>query len=190
MNFTNRTLNKIHFSVLAFIFLNLFIQFVSNYGLENNLILCLIIVVYFTGTILFFINRIPFKKIAIYYFFYILSIIIGVLFWIFGGIFFALLASFFLKPIYPKEVKYKKDKLIIYSEFNGFFATCCEYEITENKLFKFQKHIGKIRLEGQLETENIDIKIINNEVEYKHPKINYLNDLKIEVDTIERIKIE
>ena len=80
--------------------------------------------------------------------------------------------------------------MTIYSNFNGFFASCCEYEIAENKLFIFEKYIGKIKLEGQLETKNSDIKIINNQVEYKHPIINYSDETQIEADTIERIKIE
>ena len=95
-----------------------------------------------------------------------------------------------LKPIYPKEINYKKDNLIIYSNFNGFFAACCEYEIAENKLCIFEKNIGKIRLEGQIEAKSSEIKIINNDVEYKHKIINYNNETKIETDTIERIKIE
>jgi len=186
----NRSLNKIHFSILGFVFLNFLIQCFTKYGLNSELIFILKIIILFSGIGLFFLNLKPLKKITIYYSYYFLAFLIGILFWLFGGIFLALLSSIILKPIYPKEINYQKDNLKIYTNFNGFFAACCEYEITENKLLIFEKYIGKIKVEGQIETEKSDMKIINNVIEYKHKTIDYQNEIEIEKDTIEIIKIE
>ena len=186
----NRSLNNLHFSILGFVFLNFIIEYVTNYGLNSKLIFVLKIIIYLSGIGLFFLNRKPFKKVALYYFYYILTVVIGILFWLSGGIFLAILSSIVLKPIYPKEINYQKNNLKVYTNFNGFFAACCEYEIAENKLLIFEKHIGKIKVEGQIEAEKSDIKIIDNVVEYKHKIINYGNEIETEKDTIERIKIE
>ncbi|WP_298137531.1 hypothetical protein [Flavobacterium sp.] len=186
----NRIIFKIHFYILSFVILNYVIQLTTNFGINSNVIFILKILIYISGSILFFLNRKPFKKISIYYFYYLLSILTGILFWSFGGIFLAILSSLFLKPIYPKDIKYQKENLKVYSSFNGFFAACCEYEITENKLFIFEKYYGKIKLDRQLEFEKSDIKIINNQVQYKHKVVNFNEETKIETDTIEKIKIE
>lgn len=186
----NRIIFKIHFYILSFVILNFLFRLITNLGINSNLIFILKILIYISGSLLFFLNRKPFKKILVYYFYYLLSILIGILFWLFGGIFLAILSSLFLKPIYPNDIKYQKGNLKIYSSFNGLFARCCEYEITENKLLIFEKYYGKIKLDGQLESGKSEIKIINNQVHYKHKVINFNGENKIETDTIEKIEIE
>ena len=47
-----------------------------------------------------------------------------------------------------------------------------------------------IKLEGQIEAEKSEIKIIENQVEYKHKIINDQNQIETEKDTIEKIEIE
>lgn len=54
----------------------------------------------------------------------------------------------------------------------------------------FEKYYGKIKIEGQLESEKSVIKLLNNEVQYKHKVINFKGETKIETDTIEKIEIE
>ena len=95
-----------------------------------------------------------------------------------------------LFPIYPKEVKYEKDNLKVYEKLTGFLGACCHYEIAENKLLLFEKNYGFIKLEGQIEADKSDIKIIENQVEYKHKITNYQNEIESEKDTIEKIEIE
>lgn len=186
----NRRLNNIHFSILGVVFFNFIIECITSYGLNSKLIFILKIIIYLSGIGLFFLNGKPLKKITLYYFYYALTVVIGILFWFLGGIFLAILSSIVLKPIYPKEINYQKNDLKVYTNFNGFFAACCEYEIAENKLLIFEKHIGKIKVDGQIEAGKSDIKIIDNVAEYKHKVINYGNGIEIEKDTIERIKIE
>jgi len=117
---------------------------------------------------MFFLNRKPIKKITFYYSYYLFSLIILLLFRIFGGIFLGLLSSLILFPIYPKEVKYEKDNLKVYEKFTGFLGACCQYEIFENKLLIFEKKYGFIKLEGQIEAETSEIKLVNNSGENKH----------------------
>lgn len=95
-----------------------------------------------------------------------------------------------LFPIFPKEIIYKNENLKIYSSFNGFFSPCCEYEVVESKLVFFEKHYGKIKIEDQIENDNCEIKISNNEIIYKHKVSKFKGENIIEIDTLEKIKIE
>lgn len=192
MTKTNRNLKRLHFFLLGFVLLNFIIQIVTNYGLNNKLIFILKIIIYSTGIILFFINIKPIRKITFYFLYYLLTIIIAFLFWLFGGIFLAILASLVLKPIYPKENIYQNDNLKIYHNFESFFAHCCEYEIVENKLLIFEKNYGKINFEGIINPEKDEIKLINNVIEYKH-KVKIYNSetqMEIETDTLEKIELK
>ena len=186
----NRIIFKIHFYVLSFVILNYLVQLITNFGINSTLIFILKLLIYVSGFTLFFLNKKPFKKLAVYYFYYFISILTGILFYVFGGIFLAILTSIFLKPVYPKEIKYQKENLKVYSSFNGFLGACCQYEIVENKLLIFEKYYGKIKIDGQLESEKSDIKLLNNEVQYKHKVINFKGETKIETDTIEIIEMK
>ncbi len=186
----NRDFKKIHFLILGFVLLNFTIQIITTYGLNSKLIFILKCVIYLSGFSLFLLNRKPFKKITLYYSYYLFSFIILILFRIFGGIFLGLLSSIILFPIYPKEIKYEKDNLKVYEKFTGFLGACCQYEIAENKLLIFEKNYGFIKLERQIEAEKSEIKIIENQVEYKHKIINDQNQIETEKDTIEKIELE
>jgi hypothetical protein len=187
----NQNIKKIHFLILGFVFLNFTIQLTTNYGLNTKLIFILKCIIYLSGFTLFFLNRKPIKKITFYYSYYLFSLIILLLFRIFGGIFLGLLSSLILFPIYPKEVKYEKDNLKVYEKFTGFLGACCQYEIVENKLLIFEKKYGFIKLEGQIEAEKSEIKLFNNIVEYKHKvrNYNYEYQKEIETDTLEKIEV-
>ena len=186
----NRDFKKIHFLILGFVLLNFTIQIITTYGLNSKLIFILKCVIYLSGFSLFLLNRKPFKKITLYYSYYLFSFIILILFRIFGGIFLGLLSSIILFPIYPKEIKYEKDNLKVYEKFTGFLGACCQYEIAENKLLIFEKNYGFIKLERPIEAEKSEIKIIENQVEYKHKIINDQNQIETEKDTIEKIELE
>ena len=167
------------------------IQLTTNYGLNTKLIFILKCIIYLSGFTLFFLNRKPIKKITFYYSYYLFSLIILILFRIFGGIFLGLLSSLILFPIYPKEVKYEKDNLKVYEKFTSFLGACCQYEIVENKLLIFEKKYGFIKLEGQIEAEKSEMKLVNNIVEYKHKvrNYNYEYQKEIETDTLEKIEV-
>jgi hypothetical protein len=186
----NQDFKKTHFLILGFVLLNFTIQIITNYGLNTKLIFILKCVIYLSGFSLFLLNRKPFKILTFYYSYYFFSFIVLILFRIFGGIFLGLLSSMILFPIYPKKVKYEKDNLKVYEKFTGFLGACCQYEIAENKFLIFEKDYGFIKLEGQIEAEKSDIKIIENQVEYKHKIINFQNQIETEKDTIEKIEIE
>jgi hypothetical protein len=158
----NQNIIKIHFLILGFVFLNFTIQLLTKYGLNTILIFILKCIIYLSGFTLFFLNRRPIKKITFYYSYYLISLVILLLFRIFGGIFLGLLSSLILFPIYPKEIKYEKDNLKIYQKFTGFLGACCQYEIIENKLLIFEKEYGFIKLEGQIEAKKSEITLVNN----------------------------
>ena len=113
------------------------------------------------------------------------------IFYLFGGLFLGLLTSLISYPIYPKEVKYAKEDLRIYNKFGGFIGACCKYEVAENKLIMFQKIYGEILLQGTIETENVEMKLVNNAIEYRYNVENYNPELQIEIktDTLEKIEI-
>jgi len=189
---TNQNLKKLHFLVVGFVLLNFIIQIITGYGVNTKLIFILKIIIYFSGIALFILNIKPFRKISFYFSFYSLSLLVILIFRVFGGIFLGLLSSIILFPIYPKEVKYEKDNLKVYEKFNGFLGSCCEYEIVENKLLIFEKNYGQIKLEGSIEIGKSEIKMIHNVIENKHKVKNYKSESKteIEIDTVKKIKLK
>ena len=59
------------------------------------------------------------------------------------------------------------------------------------KLIMFQKIYGEILLQGTIETENVEMKLVNNVIEYRYNVENYNPELQIEIktDTLEKIEI-
>lgn len=192
MNKIKQKITKIHFYLLVFIILNFIVQLLCGLSLNSKIIFSLKIVLYLSGFILFFLNCKPFRKASLYFSFYVISSITIVLFWLFGGIFLGLISSILLFSIYPKELKYEKENLKVYSKFSGFLGACCTYEIVENTFFIFEKKYGEIKLEEAFEINKSDLKIENDSIIYKHEIENYNVEKNryIKSDTIEKIKIE
>src|SRR5690606_19935369 len=130
----------------------------------------------------------PFKKTAIYYSFYAISGVLTGLFFLFGGIFLAILSSLVLIPIVPKQTEYKRETLKIYDRFQGFMARCCSYEVVEPKLYIFEKHLGYINIEKPIDADKDEFIFKNNTIIYKY-ELN--NDGQATVrDTTEILKFE
>lgn len=161
-------ITKVHFYLLGFLLLNFLLQLVSSLSLNFKIIYTIKIILYLTGFILFFFNCKPFKKIAFYFSFYVISPVLIILFWLFRGIFLGLLSSFILLPIYPKDIKYKKENIKVYPKFQGFLGACCTYEVVENKFLIFEKHYGEIKLYEEIEINKFDVKIENDSIVYNH----------------------
>nr|WP_315165286.1 hypothetical protein [uncultured Flavobacterium sp.] len=192
MTKTTQTITKIHFYILGFIFLNLVVKFSFHLGLNNNILLASKIILYLSGTILFIYNIKPFKTIALYFSFFIATPIILLFFWLFGGLFFGLLSSLLLFPIYPIETQYQKNNITIYSKFQGFLGSCCTYQVTEKRSFIFEKYIGEVKLEEVNNLNNSEVKIKNNYFIYNHKTnhYDYQKNIEIKKDTIETIIIK
>jgi len=185
-------ITQIHFYILGFMFLNLILKFSFGLSLNNNILFIAKIILYLSAIALFIYNIKPFKRITLYFSFFVATPIILLLFWYFGGIFFGLISSLLLFPIYPIETHYQKNNINIYSKFQGFMGSCCTYQITEKRCFIFEKHIGEVKLEEVADLKNSDVTIENKSFIYKH-KINYYDyqkNIVIKKNTTEKIIIK
>ena len=161
-------LEKWHFYLLGLVLVNFGIGLITGYRLNQNLTFILKVILYLTGLILFFVTLRPFKKIAIYYLFYVISSVVTGLFFLFGGIFLAILSSLVLYPIVPKQTEYKTETIKIYDRFQGFMARCCSYEVVEPKLYFFEKHLGYINIEKPIDADKDEFNFKSNTIIYKY----------------------
>lgn len=161
-------LEKWHFYLLGFVLINFGIGQITGYRLNQNLTFILKVILYVTGLILFLTTIRPFKKIAIYYSFYAISGVLTGLFFLFGGIFLAILSSLVLLPIVPKQTEYKTETIQIYDKFQGFMARCCSYEVVEPKLYIFEKHLGYINIERPIDADKDKFSFKDNTIIYKY----------------------
>ena len=181
-------LEKWHFYLLGLIFLNFATGLVTGYRLNQNLTFILKVILYLTGLILFLTTFRPFKKIAVYYSFYVISGVLTGLFYLFGGIFLAIISSIVLLPIVPKQTEYKTETIMIYDRFQGFMARCCSYEVVEPKLYIFEKHLGYINIDRPIDADKDEFNFNNNKIIYKYELDN--DGQKTVRDTTEILNFE
>lgn len=161
-------LEKWHFYLLGAVLINFGIGIITGYRLNQNLTFFLKIILYFSGLILFLTTLRPFKKIVFYYSFYAISGVLTGLFFLFGGIFLAILSSLVLFPIVPKQTEYQTETIKIYDRFQGFMARCCSYEVVKPKLYIFEKHLGYINIEKPINADKDEFSFKNNKIIYKY----------------------
>jgi len=185
-------ITKVHFYLFGFALLNFALKNTVGISLNYRMAYFITLLIYASGIILFFWNFKPFKKIGFYYGFYFVTPILTLIFWLFGGIFFALLTSIVLYPIYPNEIKAENEKIVVYAKYQGFMGMCCQYELTEKQYWLFEKQITELNLNEVFDIENASIKSANgkSELEIKYNKYDYETERNIETDTIIRIKTE
>lgn len=121
-------------------------------------------ILYLIGIFLFFKSLRPFKLIAAYYSFYILTPTVLAAFYLGGGIFLAIFSSLFLAPIMPVQPDYNDGNVKVYSEFNGFMGPCCGYDVIQNKLYAFEQFKGTISIEERIDFEKAKITLKNDSV--------------------------
>ncbi len=186
-----KAITKTHFYLLLFIILNLGFKSFVEISLNHRIAFLIKTIIYLTGAILFFLNLKPFKKVALYFSIFVWTPLIAASFWIFHGVFLGLVSSIFLSPIFPNEIQYKKDNLKVYSKFQGFLGACCTYEITEQKFFLFEKHLGEIKHES-IDFKNFDMKVENDSIKMKFKESNYDFEKRQEfrTDSIIKLKIK
>ncbi len=186
-----QTITKTHFYILIFIILNFASKLFLDFSLNYSIAFFFKIIIYLTGTILFFLNLKPFRKVALYFSFFALTPLIPALLWLFHGIFLGILSSIFLFPIFPNDIQYEKDNLKVYTQFQGFLGACCTYEITQQKFFLFEKHLGEIKYEN-IDFKNFDVKVENDSIKMKlkEPDYDYERNQEINYDTIIKLEIK
>ena len=184
-------ITKIHFYLLGVALLNFALKNTIEISLNYRLDYFITILIYTSGIILFLWNFKTFKKLVIYYSFYLITPILALLFWSFGGMFFAILSST-AYPIYPNEIKAENDRIIIYTKYQGFMGACCPYEVNEKKYWLLEKKITEINLNEIIDFENVIINSKNGKTELriKHNKYDYKTEKNIATDTIITIKTE
>src|SRR5690606_16822029 len=104
---------------------------------------------------------------------YTISVVLSGLFFLFGGVFLAIMSSILLYPINPKQTEYKTETFKIYDRFQGFMARCCSYEVVEPNLFIFEKHLGFINIDKPIDADKDEFKLYNNTIIYKYEIENY-----------------
>jgi hypothetical protein len=170
-----KNIARLHFALLILILFNLTLNTAFGVGISNNILIATKLVLYLSGIFLFFVHVKPFKAIAIYFSFFLMTPIVIAIFYFMHGLFFALLSSLFLTPIMPLESEYSESNVKVYSKFNGFLGRCCSYYVTQNILFVFEEHVGNIDRQGPMD--------------FKTSKFTLRSDsILIESDTVYRIK--
>lgn len=182
-------LEKWHFYLLGLVLINFGTGLITGYRLNQNFIFILKVILYLTGLILFFKTLRPFKKMAVYYSFYAISGVLTGLFFLFGGIFLAILSSLVLYPIVPKQTEYKTETIKIYDRFQGFMARCCSYEVVEPKLYIFEKHLGYINIEKPIDADKDEFSFKDNTIIYKY-ELDYDGQTTTVRDTTETLSFE
>jgi len=185
-------ITKIHFYLLGFALLNFALKSTIEISLNYRLAYFITLLVYTSGIILFFWNFKPFNKIGFYFSFYAITPILTLLFWLFGGIFFGIIASIVLYPIQPNYIEIEKNEFVIYQKTQGFLGSCCTYEITEKQFFVMEKRLKEINLYNEIEFNDNSIYTINGktELKIKYEKYQFQDVNLPERDTIILIKKE
>ena len=183
-------ITKTHFYLLGFTLLNFSLKSITGISLNYKFAYFITLVIYASGIVLFFLSFKPFKKIEIYFSYYFITLILVLLFRLFGGIFLAILTSIIIYPIYPNEIEIENDIIVIYTKYQGFMGICCPYEVTEKKYWLLEKKIGEINLNKVINFENASVTSINEKLELRiqYNKYDYRTERNIETDTIIKFK--
>ncbi|MFT5254476.1 MAG: hypothetical protein ACI87N_003548 [Flavobacteriales bacterium] len=183
-------ITKIHFYLLGISLLNFVLKTNIELSLNYRLAYYIILIVYLSGFILFFLNFKPFKKLGWYYSFYIITPIFTLFFFLFGGMLFAILTSLLIYPIYPTEVKAENEKIVVYTKYQDFMGACCPYEVTEKKYWFLEKKIMDLDLFQVIDFKKTKIKSTseNSELIIRYNKYNFETEKSIETDTTIIIK--
>jgi hypothetical protein len=182
IDFMKNNFYKFHFYLLTFLIAHFSVEKLIGYGLSQPIVFCFKIMLYITGFVVFFWSLKPFKKRAIYFSYYFFTPVVAFLGYIFGGVFLVgILGSILLFPVYPKEKAFEKKDIIVYHKFQGFLGACCSYEIYQNNLGVFEKHLVDIKVDDADFNKN---QIFSDEesVKINYKVYDYSND--IEKDTL------
>ena len=152
------------------------ISFIPDITFGVKMLLCL------SGAVLFFFYFKPFKQIAFYYAIYVFTPLLVWLSWLIDGIMFALVSTIPLLFISPNEVVFEEGDYTVYQRFNGFLAPCCSYEVVENRFYLFEKSVGGIKYEGDIDFDKAKMEIDGKKVslmfDYEYYDYNKKQEIK------------
>ncbi|MFT3794282.1 hypothetical protein [Flavobacterium sp.] len=150
---------RLHFGLFLTVMVNFLLRSVTGYGLNYDLIFGFKIVIYTTGIFLFFVSLKPFKKAAVYYFYYLLTSLSLGLFGLFSNFIFGMMTAILVFPIYPNTTQYKNEKISVRETYQGMLSACCLYELTAPKWLFFEKRIGKVYIQEDISFKNSYLRI-------------------------------
>ena len=153
---------QFHFFLFLFLILQWIFSELTGFSLKQNIIFGIKILVFISGFILLIYFLKPFKKISLYFLYYLITPLISFLGYLFGGVFLVgILMSILLFPILPKDKKFENKDFVIYTKFEGMMGSCCNYEI-KKKFFIFEKKIDDVNF------EELNVNFDKLEVYYKN----------------------
>ncbi len=177
---------KIHFTSLVLAFLNFIAKknlLISlNYTFAYNLTLF----IYISAIILFFSTSKSSKKLRRYFLLYLISPLVGLILFLFGGLLFTILIAIFFSPLFPMQVVSEFHPVTIYHKPQGLMGSCCPYLLTEKTYGIFEKEIGEIDFYNNLDIRHIvkHSSANNYAVKITYNQYNYQTKHNILVDTI------
>lgn len=183
-------ITKFHFYLLGFSLLNFILKITIEISLNYKVADVAALLVYASGVILFFWNFKPFKKVGLYFSFYLITPFFAFLFWAFGGIFLAIVTSIVLYPIYPNDLEKEYGEISIYGKFQGFMGMCCSYQLTEKKYWLLEKKIMEINLNESIDFNKASLISTDgkSKLKIKYNKYEFGPERTVETDTIIKIK--
>ncbi|AWA30354.1 hypothetical protein HYN48_09780 [Flavobacterium magnum] len=151
-------LTRLHFILLMAALLNFSARKVIGFSLTHELSYILNVSVYLTGIVTFFkLYFSRFRKIVIYFSFYLISMLSALFFFMMGGIFWAVIVTITAYPVWHDAKVINKNDLVVYEDFQGFLGSCCNYTVSEKCLI-FEKRLGLIKTDGEdLNEENYSL---------------------------------
>ena len=168
---------RFHFALLSLILFNWAVNKAFGFGINNNLALLIKLILYISGIFLFFVCLKPFKVVALYFSFFVMTPTVITIFYFAHGIFLAILSSFFIAPIMPLEADYSDNNIKVYSQFNGVLGRCCDYYVTQNVFYVFEEYIGDTPTVGHIDFQNAKIWLEGDSI-------------RIEPDTAYRLRLK
>lgn len=149
----------IHLSILGLLFLNLLFFSVSGITLNNTVKLSIKIAFFISGFIAFFFYLKPFTKLTLYFSYFVIAPILGLLAWLADGIMGAIVISFYFWLL-PNSAVYSNNDFIIYRKIEGPLGRGDKYELYE-KLWFLENKIASFENGNFIEITPEDIKIIH-----------------------------
>jgi hypothetical protein len=138
-----KILTKIHFALLALLLVNFAVRHYLHLSTFVAFVLKIILAV--TGIALFFYSYRPFKKIAVYYGYYLFAPLLMLLTLVIDRILAAIVGYVLLFFLWMPNKKYDNGTIRLYSGSKGFLSMCCAYEVKEARFLVFEKPLGTIR---------------------------------------------
>ncbi|WP_157492129.1 hypothetical protein [Mangrovimonas sp. ST2L15] len=158
---------------------------IFEFSLNYKLAYIITLLIFTSGLTLFLWNLKPFKRIGIYYGYYFITPLLALFFWLFGGIFLALISAVILYPIYPNQIVTISKNFTVYQKFQGFMGPCCPYEITEKHLWLIEEKLSDIDFHDDIHIHSISYpKNNDDELIIVYDKYDFQVDKTITIDTI------